>query len=178
MKKICVLLLAALLVCACASAWAEDGVNIEVIKMDGVSVVVLTPETTVLRAKSIAMNAKETDETKAGLVLPKFLTLIEEEAFSGIPAASVEVSENVAAIEARAFADCKNLREIIIPDSVKQIDDHAFDGCADVTVYGTAGTEAERIANLYGFTFVDPNASAPPAQEIPSAPLLPPAPIH
>ena len=106
MKKLCVLLVAALLLCLCASAWAEEGMRVEVIKMDGVSVVVLTPETTMLRARSIAMNARGTDEKQVDFVLPQFLTLIGESAFEGIAAESVEVSENVAAIEARAFADC------------------------------------------------------------------------
>ena len=47
MKKLCILLVAALLLCLCVSAWAEEGMRVEVIKMDGVSVVVLTPETTI-----------------------------------------------------------------------------------------------------------------------------------
>ena len=182
MNKLCILLVIALLLCVSTATWAEDGVNIEVIKMDGVSVVLLTPEATMLRARGIAMNAKGMDEKQADFVLPQFLTLIEENAFYGIAATSVEVSEKVAAIEARAFADCKSLREITIPASVKVIDDHAFDGCEGVTVYGEKGTEAERIANLCGFTFVDPNAEpqtpgTPSEQRIPSAPLLPPVPF-
>jgi hypothetical protein len=52
---------------------------------------------------------------------------------------------------------------------VLKIDDHAFDGCEGVTVYGRSGTEAERIANLYGFTFVDPNAEP----ETPATPVTP-----
>ena len=180
MKRIFTLLIAALLLCLCASAWAEGGMNIEVIKMDGVSVVVLTPETTILRARSIAMNARGADGSQADFVLPAFLTLIGESAFEGISAEIVEVTGNVAAIEARAFADCKSLREITIPASVKEIDDHAFDGCEGVTVYGTKGTEAERIANLCGFTFIDPDAQPEPPEEqwIPSAPVLPPAPFN
>ncbi len=88
------------------------------------------------------------------MILPEFLTLIDECAFEGIAAGNVEVTENVVAIEARAFADCKNLRGIYIPATVVQIDDHAFDGCENVTVVGEKGTEAERIATLYGFTFI------------------------
>ena len=179
MKRIFTLLITALLLCLCASGWAEGGENIEVIKMDGVSVVVLTPETTMLRARSIALNARGADGSQADFVLPEFLTLIGESAFEGIAAESVEVSENVAAIEARAFADCKRLREIVIPASVKEIDDTAFDGCEGVTVYGRSGTEAERIANLCGFALVDPDAQPEPPEEqrIPSAPVLPPSPF-
>lgn len=174
MKRIITLLMAALLLCLCATAWAEGGANIEIIKMDGVSVVVLTPETALRRARGIAEA-----ENKAGLALPECLTLIGEEAFAGVAAERVEVSENVAAIEARAFADCKSLREIILPASVLKIDDTAFDGCENVTVYGEKGTEAERIASLYGFAFVDPAAQPEPPEEqrLPSATVLPPAPF-
>ena len=35
--------------------------------------------------------------------------------FEGIAAENVEVTENVVAIEARAFADCLTLRQITIP---------------------------------------------------------------
>ncbi len=146
--------------CLTAVVTAEGGVNIEVIRVDGVSVVLLTPESTMLRARSVAEDKAEDkaldeaeDEIKS-MILPEFLTLIEESAFEGIAAGNVEVTENVVAIEARAFADCKNLRGIYIPASVLQIDDHAFDGCENVTVVGEKGTEAERIAALYNFTFI------------------------
>ena len=164
MKKLCILLAAVLLLSLGAFARAEGGVNVEVIRMDGVSVVVLTPESTMLRAKNLVMNAKGADD-KADFVLPQFLSLIGESAFEGITAESVEVTGNVAAIEARAFADCKSLKEIAIPKTVLKIDDHAFDGCTGVTVYGARGSEAERIAALYGFTFVDPAETSPVTPE-------------
>ena len=138
--------------CLAISVTAEGGVNIEVIRVDGVSVVLLSPESTMLCARSVAEDEAE-DEIKS-MILPEFLTLIEESAFEGIAAGNVEVTENVVAIEARAFADCKNLRGIYIPATVLQIDDHAFDGCENVTVVGEKGTEAERIATLYDFTFI------------------------
>ncbi len=150
MKRLFVLVVVFL--CLTAVVTAEGGVNIEVIRVDGVSVVLLTPESTMLRARSVAEDEAE-DEIKS-MVLPEFLTLIEESAFEGIAAGNVEVTKNVVAIEARAFADCKNLRGIYIPATVVQIDDHAFDGCENVTVVGEKGTEAERIATLYGFTFI------------------------
>lgn len=165
-KRVWMVLVIMFLLGFSATAGAELGVNVEVIKVDGVSVVVLTSETTMLRARSIAANAmEEASGTNVGFVLPEFVTLIDESAFEGISAESVEVTGNVAAIEARAFADCKHLQEIYIPVTVVKIDDHAFDGCEGVTVYGTKGSEAERIANLCGFIFVDPNAE--PEQPIP-----------
>ena len=162
LKRISIMLAAVLLFCL-GAARAEGGVNVEVIRSDGVSVVVLTPEETVLRARSLAEGAA--DETRTNLVLPEILTLIEGSAFEGIAARRVEVSPNVVAIEARAFADCKALREIFIPATVLKVDDYALDGCEDVTVYGVKGTEAERFAKAAGFTFVDLNGEAEQPQE-------------
>ena len=145
----------ALLLCLCAAACAEGSVNVEVIRVDGMSVVVLTPTETSANARRLFI-AKSGD-AQAAFALPVALTLIDEEAFEGIAAERVEVTENVVSIAARAFADCGNLREIVIPATVLSVDDHALDGCADVTVYGTSGTEAERFADAAGFTFVDPD---------------------
>ena len=177
MKKTWIPVALALVMLLCCTAWAESGVNVDVIRVDGVSVVVLTPETTLLRARGIA-----DENPRADFLLPELLTLIGESAFEGMAAESVEVTENVAAIEARAFADCKSLREITIPATVVRIDDTAFDGCENVTVYGEKGTEAERIAALYGFAFVDtsaePEQPAPTGSRMPSAPVLPPVPLN
>jgi hypothetical protein len=96
-------------------------------------------------------------QTFTSFALPASLTLIGENAFEGIAAQRVDVSESVVSIEKRAFADCKNLREIHIPAMVKSIDDTALAGCENVTVYGTTGSEAWRFANDAGFNFVDLN---------------------
>ena len=148
MKRICVLL--ALLLCLAVPALAEEGVNVEVLKMDGVSVIMFTPPETTRRARGIA-EEKQT----AGIVLPEKLTEIGEKAFAGIAAETVEVTENVVSIGPRAFADCKNLRKITIPASVKKIDGSALEGCENVTVYGVKGSEAERFATANGFAFAE-----------------------
>ena len=70
MKKLCVLLVLALLLCAGAAAWAEDGVDIEVIRVDGESVIVLTPRETVLRAQDLMVMAREADGSQSGFILP------------------------------------------------------------------------------------------------------------
>lgn len=94
----------------------------------------------------------------AAFIIPADVTTIEASAFEGIAAESVEIGENVQSIGARAFADCSGLREIFIPASVLHIDDSAFAGCEDVTVYGVEETEGERIADLHGFPFINLNA--------------------
>ena len=173
MKKICVLLALALLLCLPSAAWAENDTWVEVIRMDGISVVVLSDDTMLLSDDSTF----DSDGAGTGLVLPKALTEIGEGAFEGIPARRVEVSENVKAIGSRAFAECENLREITIPASVEQIADDAFDGCSDIKVYGTT-EEAKRIAALYaeaGFTFVSLDAQA--EEPTPTQFIIPPAPV-
>lgn len=174
MNKLSILLVAVILLCLCSAALAEGGVNVEVIKMDGVSVVVLTPEETVQQARRLFM-AKSAEAQTPGFALPVSLTAIGEEAFAGIPAERVDVTESVVSIGSRAFADCARLKEITIPATVLSIDDHALEGCANVTVYGAKGSEAERFATAAGFTFVDPNAgsgsSGAPASEAKAAEL-------
>ena len=87
------------------------------------------------------------------LTLPAGLTEIGEEAFAGIAAEYVQVTENVVSIGSRAFADCGNLRETAIPAGVQTIADDALSGCTDVTVYGKTGSEAQRFAEANGFAF-------------------------
>lgn len=166
MKKISILLVFALLLCLAPAAQAEDGVQVEVMIADGMSVVMLTPEEMQLRANAVFLSAAPNGGGGSeSLALPAFLTLIEESAFEGIAAQSVEISENVVSIEKRAFADCKSLQEIHIPATVLKVDDLALEGCENVTVYGTAGSEAERFATAAGFDFVDPNGAEPPVEQ-------------
>ena len=156
MKKLVILMAAALLLGSGPSAGAQEAVSVEVIKMDGVSVVKLTSEENLYRGSSEAKYVLAGSE-KLGeyLVLPQSLTLIEKEAFMNIKAKKVEISEHVVQIEERAFANCRDLRQIVIPESVLIIDDHALEGCENVTVYGKRGTEAERFAKAAGFAFKD-----------------------
>ena len=127
MKKLGILLLLlALLLSLGASAWAEEGVEVEVITADGESIVVVTPKA----------SFADVSFGTADFTLPAGLLTIEEEAFAGISAQRVEVSWNVGAIGPRAFADCPNLLAISIPDTVTSIDDSALAGCGSVTVFG------------------------------------------
>ena len=166
MKKISILLVLVLLLCLAPAAHAEDGVQVEVLIADGMSVVMLTPDEMRLRANEVFQSAAPNGgDGSESLALPASLTLIEESAFEGIAAQRVEISENVVSIGKRAFADSKSLREIVIPDTVLKVDDLALEGCENVTVYGAAGSEAERFAAAAGFDFVDSNAGEAPVDQ-------------
>ena len=144
MKKLCFLLILALLLTLSASAFAEGGV--EIVVMDGIPVVMETFGLT--SGETNAFNASE------DFILPAALVTIEESAFEGIPASYIEITENVKSIGARAFADCENLTGLIIPATVESIDDTALDGSVNATVYGEIGSEAQRFAETNGIDFV------------------------
>ena len=151
MKKLCVLLVLALLLSLGASAFADN--SVEILYLDGTPVAVESP----------ALTAGETAAFHAdvGLTLPAALVAIEEEAFAGIDAARVEITENVVSIGPRAFADCKNLTELVIPATVQTIDDTALEGSENVTIYGEADSEAQRFADANGIPFVPSNEVTP-----------------
>ena len=86
--------------------------------------------------------------------LPTSLDAIEDGAFEGIAAQRVEVAKNVVSIGPRAFANCPNLIEIIIPATVQRIDDTALQGSINAIVFGTAGSEAQRFANENRIPFI------------------------
>ena len=97
---------------------------------------------------------------RKGLVLPKGITCIEENAFEGTNAVSVYIPDGCLSIGAKAFADCRELGSVRIPESVVRIDDSAFAGDGAILIYGKtekeAGqNEAQRIAELYGYQFVE-----------------------
>ena len=164
MKKLCFVLILALLLSLGASAFADN--SVEIFYMDGTPVAVESPALTA--GETNAFNAPG-----AGITLPAALVAIEEEAFAGIDAARVEITENVISIGPRTFADCKNLTELVIPATVQRIDDTALEGSAGVTVYGEAGSEAERFANANDLPFNPANNDTPVYQPAQPPVMLP-----
>ena len=79
---------------------------------------------------------------------------IEQEAFRGIGAKTVELADSCRSVGPLAFADCAQLRKVIIPAAVRTIHDSAFDGCADFTIYCTPGSAADGLAARKGFSVV------------------------
>ena len=94
------------------------------------------------------------DQTAPDFILPAALTTIETEAFAGGAFSYVKLSENVTAIQSRAFADCPKLRYIYIPEATTTIAKDAFSGVSGLTIFGASGSYAEFFAQRSGYTFV------------------------
>ena len=78
---------------------------------------------------------------------------------------SVTIPDSVTSIGGNAFKNCTDLTSVTIPDSVTSIGNVAFgyfynsetydrEKISGFTIYGCAGSEAERYANENGFTFI------------------------
>ena len=79
----------------------------------------LTIQTTVSSIDPLSFNT---------LSLPAFMTVIEEEAFSGIAAVTVVIPNTCERIESKAFANCPELNYVIIPaDCFAEIAQDAFE---------------------------------------------------
>ncbi len=93
--------------------------------------------------------------------IPKNLTEIRSFAFAGLRGLeSLEIPENIVSIEANAFCNSEKLKRVRIAKNVKTIDNSAFGDISTLlnnnfTVYGYAGSEAERYANKNNFSFID-----------------------
>lgn len=91
---------------------------------------------------------------------------------------SITLSDNITSIDQQAFSRCYKLEEIIlpkkltnignfvfldssnltkvyIPAAVKSISDNAFEGCPDVTIYGDAGSYAQKYAKKVNIPFTN-----------------------
>ena len=88
------------------------------------------------------------------LRLPKNLRTIEAAAFEGVTATYVILPSGVESIGSRAFADCPNLARVIIPASVRVIDDNAFAGSSQVTFECPPGSYAESYAGNHGIPVI------------------------
>ena len=112
----------------------------------------------------------------ADFTLPAALTELGVGAFEGMNAAVVELPARLTAIPARAFANCKNLRQIHIPASVTSIAGDAFTGCSSaLTIFGEKDTAAKTFAKQKGFAFVDIKTGVSTNDE--GDIIMPPAPL-
>ena len=86
-------------------------------------------------------------------VLPSALKTIDEKAFKGVRATVVYIPDGVTSIGANAFANCTSLTQVRIPNGCT-IDRTAFSGCwAELTIFGTPGSDAQALAQEKGYNF-------------------------
>ena len=90
---------------------------------------------------------------EADFVTPGALKTISDQAFAGIAAVHVRISDKVDTLGSKAFANCKKLQSIYIPESVKTIKDNLLEGCGEVTVYGKSSV-VKQFAEKNGFAYV------------------------
>lgn len=84
--------------------------------------------------------------------IPEGVIVIDDEAFAGIPASCIRVPDSARLIGSGAFADCPNLRQIIIPAGVEEISDGMLSD-SGVIIVGEAGSAAQTYAEENGHPF-------------------------
>ena len=89
-----------------------------------------------------------------GIIIPDDVTKIEDEAFMGVDAEQIVIPDGCVKIGSRAFADCRNLKVIVIPETTVSIAFDALEGCPDVVIYGVVGSRAEVYARVVGIPFI------------------------
>ena len=80
--------------------------------------------------------------------------ILEPEAFAGIDAGYVFIPAAVRQIPGRAFADCKNLRFVLIEYPYCVIAQDAFEGCENLTVIGQPSPAIMRLVEANDYQFV------------------------
>ena len=86
--------------------------------------------------------------------LPAHLRVIEEEAFAGCDFSTVLLHDGVTSIGSKAFSNCHELDQIVIPASVTYIADDAFAGSTGFTIFCPDGSYAEAYAAAHGITCI------------------------
>jgi len=84
-------------------------------------------------------------------VFPGALTTIRAGSFTNTAFISIEIPDSVVEIENHAFSDCKKLERITIPQSVTSIADNAFESCERLTIVCYEGSYAHQYALSHGF---------------------------
>jgi hypothetical protein len=66
--------------------------------------------------------------------------------YSYLPLVKVSIPDGIEKIPQNAFSHSNLLASVVIPDSVKEIGEGAFYSCQNLTIYGSAGSVAEKYA--------------------------------
>jgi len=114
----------------------------------------LTSVTIPNSVKTIGPGAFSNCSGLTSLSIPNSVTTIDWNAFNMCTAlTSVTIPNSVKTIGSNAFANCTGLTSVTIPNSVKEIGRNVFVYCDKVTIYGNAGSSAEKYAKEYKIPF-------------------------
>ena len=87
-----------------------------------------------------------------GIIIPKGITTIGKNVFSGYPnLQTIVIPESVTSIGEYAFEDCSSLTSITIPESVTSIGNYAFGYCSKLTSI----TIPEGVTSIGSYAFED-----------------------
>ena len=103
---------------------------------------------------NIRFKAIDSSQNEPDFHLPSSLTNIEDEAFSGNAFSCILIPERVERIGSQAFADCKQLRQIIILNDDIIISDDAFEGLDNLVFICNEGSQGAVYATKHGYTYL------------------------
>ena len=98
------------------------------------------------------------------VILPSTVKIIGEGGFRGSKIKKIELNDGLIRIDYEAFLNCEELKSVYIPESVNVIENYAFgyvfgdngfEKSDDFTIYGEAGSAAQKYAEDNGFTFIE-----------------------
>lgn len=89
---------------------------------------------------------------KEPLKLPGDLQKIDDQAFTNLTVEEIALGDKVTSIGTSAFARCRNLALINLPDGA-QIAEHAFAGCNNLTILCTEGSAGHAYAMEYDIPY-------------------------
>ncbi len=100
------------------------------------------------------------ENNMTSLTLPDMLTEIPPEAFAEGTFQAVYLGSNVKGIGKCAFKNCKQLTYILIPATIEEIAEDAFEGCGKLTIGCVKDSPAYKFAIEHGFEVDEFTASA------------------
>lgn len=115
-------------------------------KQDGVSYLIL--ETHSMFGRWYTNLVIDYDNSKESITLKKWIMIVWRRAFENADNLR-EINLNTGdflMIAEKAFSGCTNLERVVIPDTVQEIADNAFENCPKLTLYVTKGSYAEQYA--------------------------------
>ena len=89
----------------------------------------------------------------ASSAVPRSVSVIADSAFEGCGFESFQVPAGTTSIGARAFANCPNLRKVVISSANVTIADDAFAGCTDLLIVAPKNSTAHQYAKAHGLEF-------------------------